>query len=269
MADLAFFRLANQAPLPDPEFIANDLIGQAYGGAFLGDAGPTTEIDHEGAYEDFGGFVLVERGSLSGEDNPFGEYEARSDELLTYVVKDGDTLSSIASAFGLSVNNIKSANDKGTSLIKPGEELVILPVSTSGSVVKSTESETPPANDGYFIRPVDGGWNWGQLHDTSYMPAVDIGKACGSPIYAAASGKVLRVGSVDLYNQGYGGYILISHANGSRTLYSHNSENLVEVGDGVEQGEQIARVGNTGMTHGSTGCHVHFGVSGMSNPFAR
>jgi len=270
-ADLAFFRLANQAPLPDPEFIESDLVGNCQDGALLGSAGPVNEIDHENIYADFEGFMLVERSSLLGGENSLDETNRDISELLTYRVKDGDTLSDIAANFGISVKDILSANDKGSSLIKPGEELVILPVSRSeaSTAVSADLGETAAADGDFFVRPVSGGWNWGELHDTQYMPAIDISSACGTPIYAAAAGKVIKIGSPEYYNRGYGGYIIISHSNGTKTLYAHNSENLVEVGDSVEQGEPIATIGNTGMTYGSTGCHVHFGVSGAPNPFVR
>ncbi|MDD5710587.1 MAG: LysM peptidoglycan-binding domain-containing M23 family metallopeptidase [Candidatus Colwellbacteria bacterium] len=263
--------MANQAPLPDPEFIEDDLVGNDQDGAFLGSAGPTSEISHDNVYADFGGFVLVEKNSLLGGENPLAEAVQDESELLTYKVKDGDTLSNIAANFGISVKDILSANDKGSSLIKPGEELVILPVSKSGSgsVVSDDAEIVADPDEDFFIRPVSGGWNWGEIHDSQYMPAIDISTACGAPVYAAAAGKVIKVGSPSYYNQGYGGYLIISHSNGTRTLYAHNSENLVEIGDSVEQGEQIARIGNTGMTYGSTGCHIHFGASGVSNPFAR
>ncbi|MDZ4231477.1 MAG: peptidoglycan DD-metalloendopeptidase family protein, partial [Patescibacteria group bacterium] len=271
MADLAFFRLANPSTAPDPQFIEDDLIMNAEAGAFVSSAGPMEEIDQEGTYEDFAGFVLVEKSSLSGTGSPLNGTEIPEEDILTYTVKDGDTLSSIAKEFGILVGDILEANDKGSSLIRPGEELAIVPVSKSGGTLGVAKEATPvaPASASYFIRPVDGGLNWGEVHDSRYMPAVDISKACGSPIYAAASGTVTKVGNVDYYNSGYGGYVIISHPNGSKTLYSHNSKNLVEVGEEVGQGQQIANVGNTGRTYGSTGCHVHFGVSGATNPFIK
>ena len=268
-ADLAFFRLASPASTPDPQLIEEDLLMNSEAGAFLSSAGPVEEIDHKDAYADFAGFVLVEKSSLDSAGNSVGD-GVNEEDLLAYTVKDGDTLSSIAKAFGISVSDILDVNDKGSSLIRPGEELAILPVSKSGSTfAQKTESVSPSIEDAYFIRPVGGGLNWGVLHDSQYMPAVDFSKACGSEVYAAAEGTVTKIGNPENYNSGYGGYVIISHPNGTRTLYAHNLENVVKVGDQVEQGEHIANVGNTGLTNGSTGCHVHFGTLGASNPFVK
>ena len=107
---------------------------------------------------------------------------------------------------------------------------------------------------------------WGKLHDGN---AVDIAAACGTPIVASASGVVTDTGSPSGWNSGYGGFVRISHANGTATFYGHNSTNLVGVGDEVGQGSVIAKIGRTGQVSGITGCHVHFGVSGARNPFVR
>lgn len=66
-------------------------------------------------------------------------------------------------------------------------------------------------------------------------------------IRASADGTVTKV--VSGYT-GYGKYIILDHGNGYTTLYAHNSELDVEVGDEVERGQVIARVGRTGRTTG-------------------
>lgn len=84
---------------------------------------------------------------------------------------------------------------------------------------------------------------------------LDIGAPKGTPIYAAASGKVYV--SQYGYGGGYGNYIILSHGNGVQTLYGHCSELCVSVGEQVAQGQLIAKVGSTGI---STGNHLHFEV---------
>jgi murein DD-endopeptidase MepM/ murein hydrolase activator NlpD len=66
------------------------------------------------------------------------------------------------------------------------------------------------------------------------------------------------------YSGGYGKYIVIEHPNGTQTLYGHLSQVLVNVGDSVSKGDNIAKSGNTGR---STGPHLHFEVRGGDNPW--
>ncbi|HUH40006.1 MAG TPA: M23 family metallopeptidase [Castellaniella sp.] len=75
----------------------------------------------------------------------------------------------------------------------------------------------------------------------------------GAPIYAASGGIVLRAATV----RGYGKMVEIDHGNGLRTRYAHASSLKVRRGEIVQQGQEIARVGNTGR---STGAHLHFEV---------
>ena len=115
---------------------------------------------------------------------------------------------------------------------------------------------------GYFSIPTIG-WNWGLLHNYN---AVDIANACGTLIYAAAEGVVKE--SQEGWNSGYGTYLVINHPNETSTKYAHSKKNLVSVGQYVLRGDLIAYMGNTGNTHGATGCHLHFEVRGAKNPFA-
>jgi murein DD-endopeptidase MepM/ murein hydrolase activator NlpD len=109
------------------------------------------------------------------------------------------------------------------------------------------------------------GWNWGQLHNYN---AVDIADSCGTPIYAAADGLITESVAKG-WNDGYGQYITIEHPNGSETLYGHLSQNTAAAGKYVFQGNLIGYMGNTGNTHGPTGCHLHFEVRGAPNPLAK
>ncbi|WP_368236678.1 M23 family metallopeptidase, partial [Anaerotruncus rubiinfantis] len=72
----------------------------------------------------------------------------------------------------------------------------------------------------------------------------------GTPVYAAAEGKVSLAG---WYGE-YGRCVIIDHADGSQTLYGHNSALMVSAGQTVKQGQKIAEVGSTGN---STGNHLH------------
>ena len=90
-----------------------------------------------------------------------------------------------------------------------------------------------------------------QLH-----AGTDYAAPRGTPIRAAASGRVIRAG----WNGGYGNYTCIYHyevsgGRGLSTCYGHQSSILVSKGQWVTRGQTIGRVGTTGA---STGYHLHF-----------
>ena len=82
---------------------------------------------------------------------------------------------------------------------------------------------------------------------------VDLAAPYGAAILASAAGVV----TTSTYSKSAGNYIVVAHGNGMSTVYMHCSALLVSVGETVEQGEKIAKVGSTGY---STGNHLHFGV---------
>jgi len=258
--------------------------------------------------EDFkAGYVLINKAETLSDDNPLKPILAQKDNVLIYTVQKGDTLETLAENFGISEETLVWANKKSEgATLRAGEEIVILPV--SGVVHKVKEGETiekiaeiyevdpeeinrnnlkieagvsivipeatPKSNyvapvsykpnlAGYFKMPTSG-FNWGYLHNYN---AVDIANACGTAVYASADGVVVEESSTG-WNGGYGTYIIIEHPNGTKTLYAHNSENLVAVGDMVKQGELIGYIGRTGNVTGVSGCHLHFEVHGAINPFA-
>ncbi|HBP37180.1 MAG TPA: hypothetical protein DD640_00230 [Clostridiales bacterium] len=104
---------------------------------------------------------------------------------------------------------------------------------------------------GYRIHPI-----YGYRH---FHPACDVGAPRGTPIKAAAAGRVVRA----TYNRSSGYYIEISHGNGFSTLYLHCSKLYVKAGDTVSKGEQIGAVGSTGT---STGPHLHYEIHFYGSP---
>jgi len=90
---------------------------------------------------------------------------------------------------------------------------------------------------------------------TRFHNGIDYGMPVGTPILAAASGRVFAVGCNGRFQ--YGKYIVIQHRDNFFTLYGHLSRQSVVVGQSVERGELIGFSGNTGF---STGPHLHLGV---------
>ena len=87
-----------------------------------------------------------------------------------------------------------------------------------------------------------------------YHGGIDFPVSTGSNVYAAASGTVILV---KYLNYSYGRYLIIDHGDGLSTLYAHNSQILVSVGEKVSAGQVVAKSGSTGN---STGPHCHFEV---------
>ena len=87
---------------------------------------------------------------------------------------------------------------------------------------------------GMRTNPVSGIY---KMHD-----GVDIGAVYGTEIWAAASGEVILAG----WYGGYGNCVMVKHDNGYTTLYGHQSEIAVSLGDKVNQGDVLGYVGSTG-----------------------
>ncbi len=194
---------------------------------------------------------------------------------LEHKVAKGQTLQSIAKLYKVDINDIVQNNDIALDTPLVVGDTLIIP-----NAQKSEENDKPVkdlnasiAKDklfyeqhpiqnlaGYFIDPVPGYRLSQGLHDNN---AVDLAIAKGTPIHAAAAGTVIlaRKG----YNGGFGNLVIISHPNGTETLYAHQSKITTSAGAEVFQGEVIGYVGSTGH---STGPHLHFAVKGAQNPGA-
>jgi len=183
---------------------------------------------------------------------------------VRHVVKSGDTVKSLATKYKADFDEILSYNGLAANAkIKPGD-IVVIPdgviSATQTSLAKTSGSQTYPVYSGFYLRPIVGGRKTQGIHGNN---GVDLAAPTGVPILASADGKVI-VSRAGGYNGGYGTYVVISHANGTQTLYAHMSKDNVSVGQSVEQGQVIGTVGSTGK---STGPHVHFEVRGAKNPF--
>jgi murein DD-endopeptidase MepM/ murein hydrolase activator NlpD len=127
----------------------------------------------------------------------------------------------------------------------------------SSSYTPSSDS-TPSAAG--FIWPVGGpvvspfGMRWGRMHE-----GIDIAAAEGTPIHAAASGRVVFAGWMD----GYGNLVAIDHGGGLSTAYAHQSSIAAGLGQTVSQGQTIGYVGCTGHCFGP---HLHFEVRVNGTP---
>ena len=98
---------------------------------------------------------------------------------------------------------------------------------------------------GWRIDPFNG--------NKAFHEGLDFSANAGAPIFAAAGGIVSAAETMP----DYGKIVIVSHGSGLETRYAHTSKILVKVGDGVEKGQVVALVGNTGR---STGPHLHYEI---------
>lgn len=119
-----------------------------------------------------------------------------------------------------------------------------------------------PSESG-FLWPLPSSWNTlsslfgSRIHPITGKPnnhtGIDIPASKNTNIYAAKSGVV----TTSTYNSSYGNYVVVSHSDGTSTLYAHMNSRAVSKGETVSQGQVIGYVGTTGR---STGYHLHFEV---------
>jgi murein DD-endopeptidase MepM/ murein hydrolase activator NlpD len=150
--------------------------------------------------------------------------------------------------------NLASVQKEKAEYLHEVEALAAVSASLASRIQSSqSSSQVVPSSSG-LIWPVSGpvtsgyGWRWGRMHE-----GIDIAVPAGTPVSAAASGRVIYAG----WMGGYGNLVVIDHGAGLATAYGHNSSIAAGSGSSVSQGQTIAYAGSTGH---STGPHVHFEV---------
>ncbi len=204
-----------------------------------------------------------------GSDRPLHE-----DHLpgTWHIVAAGETSASIARQAGIPLEDFLEINGLHKSeVLEAGRPVFVLAAQNrpAGSdVAPASVGPVAPVGPGAVDSKAPLRWpvaaprltsgfgkRWGRNHE-----GIDMAAPIGTPVYAAAGGKVIYAGD---QVRGYGNMIVVSHNDGMVTVYAHNSLLLVHTGDAVGVGQEIARVGDTGR---STAPHLHFEVRRGDNP---
>jgi murein DD-endopeptidase MepM/ murein hydrolase activator NlpD len=168
-------------------------------------------------------------------------------------VSQGDTLWDISRRYGVSIPEIAQANNLdvaevlkvGTTLILPGASLRAVPSVSRSSSFRWPIQGSLTSSYGWRTHPITG--------QESFHEGLDIAAGNGTPIGAAAGGKVKFAG----WYAGYGRLVIIDHGDGLETRYGHMSSISVSAGEVVSAGDTIGHVGQSGD---ATGPHVHFEI---------
>ncbi|HAI21043.1 MAG TPA: peptidase M23 [Clostridiales bacterium UBA8153] len=172
-------------------------------------------------------------------------------------VRSGESLWTISRRYGVTVEAITRANRLlGDAVLAVGQQLFI----PTGAPAGPVEGTAPRIASASFIWPVRGritsgfGMRWGRMHQ-----GLDIAAPHGHPVSASRDGRVSFAGRWG----GFGNLVIISRPSGISTYYAHLSRIEVRVGQALEAGQRIGRVGSTGN---STGPHLHFEIRFNGRP---
>jgi murein DD-endopeptidase MepM/ murein hydrolase activator NlpD len=198
----------------------------------------------------------------------------------THTVQRGESVARIAVRHGVNRQSLITANHlERPEALRPGQRLAIPDCVLSATV--ATGASAPAPLDGVLLarvgprrvptqlflgvpdvngRAIDFLWpvagpvasHFGRRR-SGWHAGIDIKADLGTPILAAAAGTVISSG----WERSYGRVVRIQHPAGFITVYAHNLQNLVEIGDEVEAGSVIATVGRSGR---STAYHLHFEI---------
>jgi len=174
----------------------------------------------------------------------------------------GDAAERAIRAFGINPSTVTSGAQGGPYIPWRGQKDEITPELADMSaaiarldVLQTTLAAMPSGKPtaapmltssfGYRRDPFNG--------HAAFHAGLDFPGRYGQPILAAAAGRIAYVGQ----RQGYGNVVEVDHGHGIMTRYAHLSGFTGRVGQQVERGQQVGRMGSTGR---STGTHLHFEV---------
>ncbi len=196
--------------------------------------------------------------------------------IYVHEVQPGDTLSEIAARYGLRVDQLKRWNEiRRPRQLQVGTRLLLNPPDsdadapagpdradgdTAATSAEARSREPPPPPDGQagherdWVWPADGAVQRSYATDSGGKSGIQIGGSVGDPVRAAAAGEVVYSGSG---LRGYGNLIIVMHDERYLSAYGYNRELLVQEGEQVGRGEQIAEMGRS---PGAEEASLHFEI---------
>lgn len=190
------------------------------------------------------------KSSLESDNNKLESDKAEVEELKNQLAKEEEELESQIAKIIAEEEAAAKAQAEAEAQKQQATSSSTSSGASSNAVVTSGSWPVPGYSRisspyGYRIHPVTGA--------SSIHTGIDIPAPTGTPVTAYDSGTVIYSGV-----QGtYGNTVMIRHNDGKVTLYAHNSALNVSVGQTVQKGQVVAKIGSTGR---STGPHLHFEI---------
>lgn len=206
------------------------------------------------------------REELDATEAELEDKRAQADQLLTDLIAKGLEFQAIIDESEELQDDLMQQIAKSEKELKAAQYqewlATYVPPTTKPSTGSTTPSTQAPSSSGW-VKPLSSysitspfGMRIHPIHKVWKMHnGVDMSAPQGTPIYAAKSGKVTTT-SYQAGGAGY--YVSINHGDGFASIYMHMTHYIVSPGQYVSAGQVIGYVGSTG---GSTGPHLHFGIS--------
>lgn len=163
-------------------------------------------------------------------------------DFFRYTGEDGVETFTNTPTSGGAVRILREGKPKKTAKIQPDEALKREPTFPEKEPRMPVQGIVT-SRVGLRHDPIDGGMR--------HHNGVDIAVPTGTKVKAISAGRVVESAA----RGGYGNLVTIEHAGGMVSLYGHNAQLEVKIGDRVEAGQTVALSGSTGR---STGPHLHF-----------
>ncbi len=200
-------------------------------------------------------------------------HTSRAKPGVTATVRRGQTLYRIATENGISARDLAAWNGiRPPYTIYPGQRLRLYPGGSrrggssrndarrsSGATRATTSAPAPrpaPASSPFTWRwPADGALLSRYVAGETTRQGIDIGGNAGQPVRAAADGVVVYSGSGLV---GYGELVIIKHNDQWLSAYGHNRSRMVNEGQVIKAGQQIAEMGHTGAARDMLHFEIRF-----------
>ncbi|QEN06163.1 LysM peptidoglycan-binding domain-containing protein [Thiospirochaeta perfilievii] len=206
-------------------------------------------------------------------------------QFYKYIIKNGDTIFSIASRFNISYDSIATLNSLENKLFFPSLKFVYIPtcpgiytekifkdsniveVNFNNKNIKLYPGRGFSATErlNFLVTPFKSPLNspiitseFGNRENpytgnTEFHSGLDFRASIGTKVLSPYDGEINNIG----YSEFYGNYLIIKHPNGYSSHYYHLNRVILKVGDKLKKGDLVATTGNSGK---STGPHLHFEI---------
>lgn len=200
------------------------------------------------------------RASMDDVEIQLEKRRAETDALLIEMKAKGDEYDAMMAQLedqhnqlALEILEVSKAFDEAVEREEAAMRPATSPVYNNGLYYKDGIAWMMPCQYTMFTSPF--GMRIHPIHGVPRMhEGVDLAGREGTPILATRSGYV----TVAAWGSAAGNYVALSHGDGYGSIYMHMTHYVVSVGQYVQQGQVLGYMGTTG---GSTGVHLHFGIS--------